>query len=95
MKIPLVLGSAISARLKTWLYAVVFAGFPPSRWSVRLPMVIAGVTTIWLTWVWTRRVAGARAAAFAVALLATDSRSFHSDVNTFDWGPVGITASGF
>src|SRR5215831_14098493 len=68
-KIPFMLTS-YSGALKTWVYAALFEFFAPSRWSVRVPMIFAGVATIWLTWIWTRRVAGARAAAFAVALLS-------------------------
>ncbi len=86
-RIPLVLMSYLGT-LKTWLYRAIFALAPPSRWSVRLPMVLAGLGTIWLTWVWTRRLAGPRAAAFAVALLATDSVFILT--NTFDWGPVAL-----
>ncbi len=74
--------------LKAWIYAVIFSIAPPSRWSVRLPMVIAGVAVIWLTWEWVRRIAGPRAAAFTVALLATDSIFILT--NTFDWGPVAL-----
>ena len=44
--------------------------------------------TIWLTWTWTRRVAGTRAAAFTVALLSTDA--IFIVTNTFDWGPVAF-----
>jgi 4-amino-4-deoxy-L-arabinose transferase-like glycosyltransferase len=74
--------------LKAWIYAVIFSIAPPSRWSVRLPMVIVGIATIWLTWEWIRRIAGPRAAAFTVALLATDSIFILT--NTFDWGPVAL-----
>lgn len=74
--------------LKAWIYALIFSIAPPSRWSVRLPMVIAGVATVWLTWEWVRRIAGPRAAAFTVALLATDSIFILT--NTFDWGPVAL-----
>ncbi len=74
--------------LKTWLYAAILTFIPPSRWSVRLPMVMVGMITICLTWQWTRRVAGLRAAAFTVALLAT--HSIFILTNTFDWGPVAL-----
>ncbi|HVV47118.1 MAG TPA: glycosyltransferase family 39 protein [Bryobacteraceae bacterium] len=74
--------------LKTWLYSVIFSLWPPTRWSVRLPVVILGIATIWLTWEWVRKIAGPRAAAFTVALLSTDSMFILT--NTFDWGPVAI-----
>ena len=85
--IPLMAISYYGA-LKSWIYAMIFSLAAASRWSVRLPMVIAGVATIWLTWEWVRRIAGPRAAAFTVALLATDSIFILS--NTFDWGPVAL-----
>ncbi len=74
--------------LKTWIYLPILSLAAPSRWSVRLPMVILGIVTVWLTWEWIRRIAGPRAAAFTVALLATDSIFILT--NTFDWGPVAI-----
>ena len=77
-----------SGTLKTWIYAGLFDLFEPSRWSVRVPMVLVGIGTLWLTWLWTRRVAGTRAAIFTVALLATDSIFILT--NTFDWGPVAF-----
>ena len=86
-RIPLMIMS-YSGTLKTWLYAGLFEIFEPSRWSVRAPMVLVGVGTVWVTWLWTRRVAGTRAAVFAVALLATDSIFILT--NTFDWGPVAF-----
>jgi 4-amino-4-deoxy-L-arabinose transferase-like glycosyltransferase len=86
-RVPLMLNGYLGA-FKTWLYAGIFEFFEPSRWSVRVPMVLVGVITIWLTWLWTRRAAGPRAAAFTVALLATDSVFIVT--NTFDWGPVAL-----
>jgi hypothetical protein len=47
-----------------------------------------GIGTIWLTWAWVRHLAGARAAAIAVALLSTDTLFLLT--NTFDWGPVAL-----
>ena len=86
-RVPLMLNGYLGA-FKTWLYAGIFEFFEPSRWSVRAPMVLVGVMTIWLTWLWTRRAAGPRAAVFTVALLATDSVFIVT--NTFDWGPVAL-----
>ncbi len=86
-KIPLMVMSYTGA-LKTWIYAGLFQIFEPSEWSVRVPMLIAGMATIWLTWSWTRRVAGDRAAAITAALLATDAVFLMT--NTFDWGPVAL-----
>jgi 4-amino-4-deoxy-L-arabinose transferase-like glycosyltransferase len=86
-RLPLMLNGYLGA-FKIWLYAGIFEFFEPSRWSVRAPMVLIGVITIWLTWLWTRRAAGPRAAAFTVALLVTDSVFIVT--NTFDWGPVAL-----
>ena len=85
--IPLMLNGYLGA-FKTWLYAGIFEFFEPSRWSVRVPVILVGAITIWLTWLWTRRAAVPRAAAFTVALLATDSVFIVT--NTFDWGPVAL-----
>jgi hypothetical protein len=74
--------------VKTWLYFVIFHVVPPNLWSVRVPVVLLGALTIWLTWVWTRRVVGERAAAFSIAILATDAMFILT--NTFDWGPVAL-----
>jgi len=86
-RIPVMIMS-YSGTLKTWLYAGLFEIFEPSRWSVRAPMVLVGIGTLSLTWLWTRRVAGTRAAVFTVALLATDSIFILT--NTLDWGPVAF-----
>jgi len=85
--VPLMLMGYLGT-LKTWLYSAILEVFPPSRWAVRVPVVVAGVITIGLTWMWVRRVAGSRAAAFAVALLSTDAVFIMT--NTFDWGPVAL-----
>lgn len=86
-KIPLMVMSYTGA-LKTWLYAGLFEFVAPNEWSVRLPMLLAGALTIWLTWCWVRRIAGARAAAIATVLLATDTIFLMT--NNFDWGPVAL-----
>lgn len=86
-KIPLMVMS-YSGALKTWLYMLLFKVFEPGVWSVRVPVALMGVGTIWLTWVWVRRIAGTRAAIIATALLATDTLFLLTDI--FDWGPVAI-----
>jgi 4-amino-4-deoxy-L-arabinose transferase-like glycosyltransferase len=86
-KIPIMVMS-YSGALKTWLYAALFQFFEPNQWSVRIPVVLMGMGTIWLTWVWVRRVAGLRAANIAALLLATDTVFLMT--NTFDWGPVAL-----
>ena len=87
MKIPFMVMSYTGA-LKTWIYAGLFQFLAPTEWSVRIPVLLMGVAVIWLTWIWVRRVAGARAAAIATALLATDTIFLLT--NNFDWGPVAL-----
>ena len=86
-KIPFMVMSYTGA-LKTWLYAGLFQFLAPTEWSVRIPVLLMGMATIWLTWVWTRRLAGVRAAAVVSILLATDT--IFQLTNTFDWGPVAL-----
>ena len=86
-KIPLMVMS-YSGALKTWLYAPLFGWMAPSVWSVRVPVALIGAATVWLTWIWVRRIAGIRAAVIATALLASDTLYLLTDV--FDWGPVAL-----
>ena len=74
--------------LKSWIYDGIFRLAPPGVWALRLPMVLAGVASIWLFYLLLRRVAGARTAIFGCALLATDS--MYLLTLTFDWGPVAM-----
>ena len=87
MKIPIMVMS-YSGALKTWLYAALFQFFEPNEWSVRVPVLLLGMATIWLTWAWTRRLAGNGAASIAAILLASDAIFLMT--NTFDWGPVAL-----
>jgi 4-amino-4-deoxy-L-arabinose transferase-like glycosyltransferase len=86
-KIPIMVISYTGA-LKTWIYEALFQFLAPNEWSVRIPVLLMGMATIWLTWVWVRRLAGARAAAVAAILLSTDTIFLMT--NTFDWGPVAL-----
>jgi len=86
-QIPLMVMSYTGA-LKTWIYAGVFSLWDPSRWSVRIPVLIACLAAIWFTWIWARMVAGRRVAIAAVALLGTDSIFLLTGV--LDWGPVAL-----
>jgi 4-amino-4-deoxy-L-arabinose transferase-like glycosyltransferase len=86
-KIPVMVMSYTGA-LKTWLYQALFQFLAPTEWSVRIPVLLMGMATIWLTWVWVRRFAGPRAAGIAAILLATDTVFLMT--NTFDWGPVAL-----
>jgi 4-amino-4-deoxy-L-arabinose transferase-like glycosyltransferase len=83
--LPVMLMDYIGA-LKTWLYWPIFSTWAPSVWSVRLPVCIISVITVWLFADLVKRVAGETAAVCATALLATDAPFILT--NTFDWGPV-------
>ncbi|HVW84726.1 MAG TPA: glycosyltransferase family 39 protein [Bryobacteraceae bacterium] len=87
VKIPLMVMS-YSGALKTWLYAGLFEVFEANKWSVRIPALLMGMGTIWLTWRWVERIAGRRAAIVTVVLLSTDTIFLMT--NTFDWGPVAL-----
>jgi hypothetical protein len=86
-QIPFMVMSYIGA-LKTWFYFFVFRLWQPSAWSVRLPVTLACIGAIWLTWIWVRAIAGLRAAIASTALLATDTIFLLTGV--FDWGPVAF-----
>ncbi len=74
--------------LKSSFYAVWLNRWRPGLWSVRLPVLIAGVGTIWLFWSLICRTAGRTAAIFGTILLATDALFLLTTV--FDWGPVAL-----
>ncbi len=72
--------------LKTWLYWAIFELIPPTPWTLRLPMVLAGAASIWFFYRFLYRIAGRRAALIGAVLLATDV-SYLLTI-TFDRGPV-------
>ena len=74
--------------LKTWIYSAIFHFFLPNKWTVRVPVLLMGMATLWLTWIFTRRAAGHMAALVTLALLATDTTFLMT--NIFDWGPVAL-----
>jgi len=86
-KVPLMVMSYTGA-LKTWLYMALFQVLAPDEWSVRVPVLLMGMATVWLSWVLVRRLAGDRAANVTAILLATDTIFLMT--NTFDWGPVAL-----
>src|SRR5207302_6860219 len=71
-RIPLMLMSYLGT-LKSWLYAPIFRFWKPSDYSLRVPVILASGATIWLFWSLLRRIAGDRAAAIGVVLLASDT----------------------
>jgi 4-amino-4-deoxy-L-arabinose transferase-like glycosyltransferase len=74
--------------LKTWIYAGIFALWPPSPYSIRVPMLLVGALTIWLLFLFMKEAAGLRAAMAACALLAFDTTYLLTAC--FDWGPVAM-----
>ena len=86
-RIPLMVMSYLGA-LKALLYAPWFSIWPPSPVSLRLPVVLAGATSVGLFVILLRETLGRRAAWIGGLLLATDT-SFLL-LTTFDWGPVAL-----
>jgi 4-amino-4-deoxy-L-arabinose transferase-like glycosyltransferase len=85
---PLMLISYIGT-LKAWIYRLfIFPFWPPSPWSVRIPVLLLGALTLWLFFEFARRTCGARTAIAAAALLATDATFVLT--TCFDWGPVAL-----
>ncbi len=85
--LPVMLMSYLGT-LKSWIYRPIFQEFGTGIWAMRLPMLLAGVASVWLFYLLLRRVAGFRAALFGCFLLATDS--LYLLTTCFDWGPVAL-----
>ncbi|HTS51586.1 MAG TPA: glycosyltransferase family 39 protein [Bryobacteraceae bacterium] len=83
--LPLMLLSYMGT-LKSWLYAGILNVFPPSSWTVRLPVLFLGAATVWLFVELLQAIQGSRAAWLGGLLLATDTMFLVTDC--FDWGPV-------
>ncbi len=86
-KIPLMLISYLGC-LKAAVYAVLFRFWPPSLYSVRVPVILAGAVTVWLFYRLLRETLGRGAAWIGALLLATDATFLLT--TTFDWGPVAL-----
>jgi len=74
--------------LKAWVYKAIFVLWPPSVYSLRVPVLLLGALTIFLFWLLLRRTVGDRAAIIGAALLATDTSFLMT--TCFDWGPVAL-----
>src|ERR1035437_2924392 len=85
--LPVMLMSYLGA-LKSWIYRPIFELFGTGASAVRVPMVLAGVASVWLFYLLLRRAAGERAALFGCGLLAADS--LYLLTTCFDWGPVAL-----
>jgi hypothetical protein len=83
--LPLMLMSYMGT-LKSWLYAGILNVFPPSCWTVRLPVLFLGAVTVWLFVDLLQEIQGIRAAWLGGLLLATDTMFLVTAC--FDWGPV-------
>lgn len=86
-RIPLMIISYLGS-LKSALYALWFALWPPSTVSVRLPVILLGAWTVWLLFRLLEETVNRRAAWIGALLLATDATFLLT--TTFDWGPVAL-----
>jgi hypothetical protein len=86
-EIPLMLLSYLGA-LKSWIYVPILYRIRPSYLTIRLPVLLIGVLTIWLfTW-FLEKAHGRRVAWVGGVLLATDT--VYLLTTCFDWGPVAL-----
>src|ERR1039458_6881745 len=85
--IPLMIMSYIGT-LKAWLYRPLLRMFGTGMLPLRLPMLLAGVASLWLFFLLLRRIAGERAAIIGCTLLAADATYLLTVC--FDWGPVAL-----
>jgi hypothetical protein len=82
--IPIMINSYAGA-FKTWIWWPIFAVWPPSVYSLRVPALLLAAFTLVMFWPIMERAGGRRAAAIATVLLATDSMYLMTSI--FDWGP--------
>jgi 4-amino-4-deoxy-L-arabinose transferase-like glycosyltransferase len=85
--VPLMLMPYIGA-LKAYLYAPIFLFFGTNPASVRLPVVVVGLVTLWFTFKLCRAMLGEAIATLSLLLLATDPAFIFA--NRLDWGPVSL-----
>lgn len=85
--IPIMLMSYLGA-VKSILLRPILVGFGVGLRTVREPMLLAAVASLWLFFLLLRRIAGDRAAYIGCALLASDS--LYLLTSCFDWGPVAL-----
>ncbi len=74
--------------LKAWIYGPIFHFWPPSPWSVRIPVLLIGTLSVWIFFRLVRNTVGVRAALVSTALLATDVSYILT--TCLDWGPVAL-----
>lgn len=85
--VPVMLMSYVGA-LKSWIYRPILNAFGAGPITLRVPMLLAGVASLWLFFLLLRRIAGDRAALIGCGLLAVDS--MYLVTICFDWGPVAL-----
>jgi len=86
-RVPLMLMTYIGT-LKAWLYRPLMSIFGTGLLVLRLPMLLAGVASVWLFFRLLYRIAGLRAASIGCAVLAADAPYLLTVC--FDWGPVAL-----
>jgi hypothetical protein len=86
-QVPIMLMSYLGA-LKSWIYKPIVDVFGAGPMTLRVPMLLAGVASLWLFFLVLRRVAGERSAVIGCGLLAVDS--MYLVTACFDWGPVAL-----
>jgi hypothetical protein len=86
-RIPLMVMAYIGT-LKAWLYRPLMSIFGTGLVVLRLPMLLAGVASVWLFFRLLDRIAGRRTAIIGCTLLAVDSTYLLTIC--FDWGPVAL-----
>jgi len=74
--------------LKSWLYRPISATFGTTIEAIRIPALLAGAASLWVFYWFLIKIAGYRAAAIGVGLLAVDS--MYLLTTCFDWGPVAL-----
>ncbi len=87
LRLPLMLMPYLGT-VKSLLYTPLFALLPTSAVTVRLPMVLAGLGTVWVTYRLMGRLFNQTTAALAAWLIATDP-GFIFPIR-LDWGPVAL-----
>jgi len=70
-EVPIMVMSYVGA-LKAHIWAAIFAVWPPSPASVRIPAALLGALSIWWTYLLMARTLGGAAGLVGAALLATD-----------------------
>jgi hypothetical protein len=72
--------------LKAWLYWPILQYLDLDLVSLRLPLLLTGAVTVWLTFVLLEKISGRRAAIIGALLLATDA--VFVITTTYDFGPI-------